>query len=148
MRLSLLKPFAKRKCAYTAGPASQFKLLSIRHGGANNLPAQIASLLDGAKPISRATSSATSNTKNTPQSSQSRRTAYLDSYQNSSNSTNSSHFSLCDTDNAASDAAALRHLERGTYRNCFTAVRAVVPVVPLATAFKTAAASRVLAPND
>ena len=60
-------------------------------------------------------------TKKSVQSSQSRRTAYLGSYQNSSNSTNSSYFSLCDTDNAASDAAALRHLERGTYRNCFTA---------------------------
>jgi type VI secretion system secreted protein VgrG len=93
-----------------SGEAREFKLLWVEHAAANNLPAQVSQLLqrlgNTVKPGSGAKSA--SSPMNTGAS----------SYQNSSND----------------ESEDLSQLERGSYRNRFGAVRAAVPVVPLACA--------------
>jgi type VI secretion system secreted protein VgrG len=91
-----------------SGEASQFKLLWVEHAAANNLPAQVSQLLQrlGGVESTRSGAKLASSPIATGAS----------SYQNSSND----------------DSGDLSRLERGTYRNRFGAVRAAVPVVPLA----------------
>jgi type VI secretion system secreted protein VgrG len=98
-----------------SGEASQFKLLWVEHAAANNLPAQVSQLLqrlgNAVKPdLGNKSASSPINTG-------------ASSYQNSSND----------------DTESLSQLERGTYRNRFGAVRAAVPVVPLAASAPAAA---------
>jgi type VI secretion system secreted protein VgrG len=109
------------------GEANQFKLLTIEHAAANNLPAQVAPLLAGLGGLGLGTQQAASPISNSTRSSQKHSAQDRPSSPGTSG-TDAGH----DPSDASSDELA--HLERGTYRNRFTCVRAVVPVVPLQAA--------------
>ena len=94
-----------------SGDANQFKVLQVTHSAANNLPAQVAQLLQSAG-FEAKYASGTHNT-------------------GASSSQKHSGQNPGETD-PASDPNSLTNLPRGTYRNRFNAVRAVVPVVPAA----------------
>jgi type VI secretion system secreted protein VgrG len=108
------------------GDANQFKLLTIEHAAANNLPAQMAPLLAGLGGLGGpglGAPQATSPTKHSTSSSQKQ------------SAKDRPAASVADAADGSADASSdeLAQLERGTYRNRFTCVRAVVPVVPLAS---------------
>jgi type VI secretion system secreted protein VgrG len=109
------------------GEANQFKLLYVEHAAANNLPAQMAPLLAGLGGLGSpglGTPQATSPTKHSTSSSQKQSAKDRQSA------------SSADAADGSADAPSdeLAQLERGTYRNRFTCVRAAVPVVPLQAA--------------
>ena len=99
-----------------SGGANQFKVLSVSHSAANNLPAQVAQLLQSVGFQARSGNHSGVKSASSPI--------------NTRASSSQKHSGQQQQDET--DPNSLTDLPRGTYRNRFTAVRAVVPVVPAA----------------